>query len=238
MSPDSTPTLAYGVCDDHWTGLAGFGVVARLTRFLGLPEKLAAAVRLKHRRRGGSDGQILLALIYSACAGGGHLHAADALGTDDVARQACGLRAVPDSRRLGAYLQRMHEAMLEGLRQYARLVSRRLVPLVAQACVQRWVSVPVCGDGSRIEVDGKLFENAERGYHGEQQSWPPSVCVGAAWGSTRLNAGGHGREWGLAGAAGPECGTLADRAAAGGTAGRQRTLLQGAGELLSAAGQG
>ncbi len=30
--------------------------------------------------------QMLLALIYAACAGGGHLHAVDALGADDVAR--------------------------------------------------------------------------------------------------------------------------------------------------------
>ncbi len=138
LSPDSAPTLAYGVCDDDLTGLAGLGVVGRLARFLGLPEKLAASVRLQRRRRGGSDVQRLLALIYSACAGGGHLHAVDALGANEVARQTCGLRAVPASRRLGAYLQRMHEAALEGLRECARLVSRRLVPLVAQACVQRW----------------------------------------------------------------------------------------------------
>ncbi len=144
LSPDSAPTLAYGVCDDNLTGLAGLGVVARLARFLGLPEKLAASVR---RRRGGSDVQRLLALLYAACAGGGHLHAGDALGADDVARQTCGLRVVPDSRRLGEYLQRMHEAALEGLRECARLVSRRLV---AQACGQRWGYVPVFVDSPGI----------------------------------------------------------------------------------------
>ncbi len=80
LSPARAPTLAYGVCDDDLTGLAGLGVVARLARFLGLPEKLAASIRLQRRRRGGSAGQLLLALIYSACAGGGHLHAVDALG--------------------------------------------------------------------------------------------------------------------------------------------------------------
>ncbi len=190
MSPDSAPTLAYGVCDDDLTGLAGLGVVARLARFLGLPEKLAAAVRLQRRRRGGSDGQRLLALLYAACAGGGHLHAGDALGADDVARQTCGLRAVPASRRLGADLQRMHEAALEGLRECARLVSRRLGPLGAPACGQRWGCVPVFVDGTGIEVEGKLFENAERGYNGEQQSWLHSVFVGVAWVSARLNAGG------------------------------------------------
>ncbi len=97
---------------------------------------------------------------------------------------------MPDSRRLGAYLQRMHESTLEGLRECARLVSRRLVPLGAQACGQRWGYVPVFVDGTGIEVEGQLFENAGRGYHGEQQSWLPSVCVGVAWVSARLNAGG------------------------------------------------
>ncbi len=169
LSPDSGPTLAYGVCDDHWTGLAGLGVVARLARFLGLPAKLAASVRLPRRRRGCSDMQMLLALIYSAYAGVGHLHAVDALGADDVVRQACGLRAVPASRWLGADLQRMHETALEGLRQCARLVSRHLVPLGAEACEQRWGYVPVFVDGTEIKVEGKLFENAERGYHGEKQ---------------------------------------------------------------------
>ncbi len=190
MSPASAPTLAYGVCDDHRTGRAGRGVVARLARFLGLPEKLAASVRLQRRRRGGSAGQRLLALIPSACAGGGHLHVVDGLGTDDIARRVCGLRAVPASRRLGADLQRMHAAVLEGLRECARLVSRRLVSLGAQACGQRWGSIPVFVDGPGIEVEGQSFENAERGYHSERQSWLPSVCVGVAWVSARLHAGG------------------------------------------------
>ncbi len=150
LSPASAPTLAYGVCDDDLTGLAGLGGVARLARFLGLPEKLAASVRLQRRRRGGSAGQLLLALLYAACAGGGRLTAVDALGADEVARQTCGLRAVPASRRLGADLQRMHAAALEGLRECVRLVSRRLV---AQACGQRWGSVPVFGDGPGIEVE-------------------------------------------------------------------------------------
>ncbi len=43
LPPASAPTLVYGVCDNHWTGLAGLSVVARLARFLGLPELLAAS---------------------------------------------------------------------------------------------------------------------------------------------------------------------------------------------------
>ncbi len=49
---------------------------------------------------------------------------------------------------------------------------------------------PVFVDGTGSEVEGKLFENAGRGYHGERQSWLPSVCVGVAWVSARLHAGG------------------------------------------------
>ncbi len=56
--------------------------------------------------------------------------------------------------------------------------------------------MPVCGDGTGIEVEGQLFKNAERGYHGEKQSWLPSVCVGVAWVSARLQAGRHGRAGG------------------------------------------
>ncbi len=122
-------------------------MVARLARFLGLPARLAAAVHLQRRQCGGSAGQMLLALLYAACAGGGHLHAVDALEADHVARRACWRQAVPDSRRLGAYLQRLHQAAREGLRQGARLVSRRLTSLGAQACGPRWGHVPVCGDG-------------------------------------------------------------------------------------------
>ena len=47
---------------------------------------------------------MLLSLIYSSCAGGGHLSEVDALRADPAACRLAGLRAVPDSWRLGAYL--------------------------------------------------------------------------------------------------------------------------------------
>ncbi len=97
---------------------------------------------------------------------------------------------MPASQWLDADLPRMHEVALEGLRECARLVSRRLVPLVAPACGQQWGSVPVCGDGPGTEVEGQLCENAGRGYPGEKQYWLHSVCVGVAWVSARLQAGG------------------------------------------------
>ncbi len=44
--------------------------------------------------------------------------------------------------------------------------------------------------GPGIEGEGKLFENAEHGYHGERQSWLHAVFVGVAWVSARPHAGG------------------------------------------------
>ena len=46
---------------------------------------------------------------------------------EPLARRASGLRAVPDSWRLGEYLGRMTVGVLAGLAECARIVSRRLV---------------------------------------------------------------------------------------------------------------
>ncbi len=230
-SPASAPTLTCGVCDEPLTGLAGLGGVARLTRFLGLPARLAKAVRL---RRGGSDGQRLLALIYAACAGGGHLHAVDALGADHVARRACGLQAVAYSGQLGADLQRLHEAALEGLRQGARLVSRRLVPLGGRSgggpCR--------CAETARGSRGGPVVRE-RRARLPRLATVLAALGVRGGDGGQRPAAGGrHGHAGGLAGETGLGCGALADRGAAGGAAGRQRVLLRGTGKLLPAAGRG
>ena len=56
---------------------------------------------------GWRDDQMLLSLGYSFRAGGGHLNEVDALGADPVVGRGTGLRAVPDSRRLGEYLGRL-----------------------------------------------------------------------------------------------------------------------------------
>ncbi len=85
--------------------------------------------------------------------------------------RACGLRAGPPSRRLG--------------------------PLVARECAQRWGFVPVRGDGPASTVEGQLCAQTERGYNSEKQSWLPAVHGGAVGVSARLHAGGpdgQGRE--------------------------------------------
>ena len=45
-------------------------------------------------------------------------------------------------------------------------------------------------DGTAIEVDGKLFEEARRGYDGTRQYWLHGVFIGSLWASGRLPPGG------------------------------------------------
>lgn len=58
---------------------------------------------------------MLPALIYSPCAGGGHLSEVGAFREDAAACRVSGLRAVPDSQRLGEYLGRMTRRALTGI---------------------------------------------------------------------------------------------------------------------------
>ena len=50
--------------------------------------------------------------------------------------------------------------------------------------------VPVFIDGTAIEVGGKLFEEARRGYDGTRQYWLHGVFIGSLWASGRLHLGG------------------------------------------------
>lgn len=184
------PKISFAVTDEQLTGKAGLALVASLATWLDLPSRLAQAVQLKRRRRGCGDRDMLLALIYSFCCGGGHLADVDALAQDAVAGQLTGLPALPNSRRLGEYLARMQAAGLEGLRRCVRHLNHCLAPLVVRDCQQRLEYVPVFLDGTGIEVQGRCFEQAGRGYNGERQYWLHSVFVGPLWVSARLQPGG------------------------------------------------
>lgn len=70
MPVDTAPELRFGVAKEELTGLAGLALAASLVKYLGLAEALARRVRIEQRRRGCRDKQMLLALIYSQCAGG------------------------------------------------------------------------------------------------------------------------------------------------------------------------
>ena len=73
------PKIDFAVSNHLLTGSARLALVAS---WLDLPCQLARRVRLKLRCRGCADEQMLLSLIYSLCAGGGHLSAVDSLQYD------------------------------------------------------------------------------------------------------------------------------------------------------------
>ena len=54
--------------------------MARLVKYLGVAEALMQFVQVKRRRRGCRDERMLLSLIFSFSAGGGHLSEVDILG--------------------------------------------------------------------------------------------------------------------------------------------------------------
>ena len=162
--------------------------------------EIPAARACQARRRGSTDAQSLLSLIYTLAAGGGHLNAVDALAADEAACVGAGLAgAVPNSRRLGEFLTHFSDSALDGLRDCVRSVSKRVVPVVAKACYREQGYVPVFIDGTGIDgtgidgtsIDGtgKHREKAAVGYNGDRQYWLHAVFVGLAWASARLHAG-------------------------------------------------
>ncbi len=124
MPCSKAPKIDFAVTDEKLTGTAGLALVATLASWIDLPCQLARRVRVKRRRRGCRDEEMLLSLIYSFCPGGGHLSDVDSLAGDPAARRITGLRNVPDSRRLGEYLARLGGLRLAGLQACVRHVCR------------------------------------------------------------------------------------------------------------------
>ena len=90
----------------------------------------------------------------------------------------------------GECLARMTDDAVGGLQSTARRLAGRLAPAVVRDCVDTLGYVPVFVDGTGIEVQGRQFEKAAKGYNGERQYWLHSVFVGGAWVSGRLRPGG------------------------------------------------
>ena len=84
----------------------------------------------------------------------------------------------------------MTDDAVGGLQSAARRLAGRLAPAVARDCVDTLGYVPVCVDGTGIEVQGRQFEQAAKGCNGERQYWLHSVFAGGAWVSGRLRPGG------------------------------------------------
>jgi len=175
--------------DAQLTGFGGWSVLGQMAERLGLPEALSA-VSVKRRARGASDAETLWSLIASLAAGNGALSDLDALREDRVGRRLLGLGHVPSGRRLGEYLARVDEAQVETLLAVARGLAGQVAPAVVEheAAVRGYV--PVFVDGTAIEVDGRLFEEARRGYDGTRQYWLHGVFIGALWASGRLQSRG------------------------------------------------
>ena len=61
------------ITDAQLTGSGGLHFVSAMAHRLGLPSLLAEAIRVKQRKRGCSDTETLLGIIYSLATGNGSL---------------------------------------------------------------------------------------------------------------------------------------------------------------------
>ena len=178
--------------DEAITASGGSIFLQAMAEKLGLREKLRGALRLKQRRRGASDEEMLLSLIYSLAQSDGNLVDVDRLRVDEARRQMLGLEQVPDSRRLGEYLFKFDPEAVERLREVARELATSVGQQVAEAEQGAGGFAPVFIDGTAVEVSGQYFEGAKAGYNDQPQYWLHSVLVGRLWASQRLQPGGVG----------------------------------------------
>lgn len=176
--------------DARLTHRGGWVFLGQAFNRLRLGQRLGQVLSLKRRRRGASDAEMLLSLVASQVAGGGALSDVDALRCDDTSRRLLGLSEVPDSRRLGEYLSRFGAEDVEGLQRLVGSVAAELAPEVIAHEQRCRGYVPVFVDGSAIEVEGRLFEGAGKGYDGTQQYWLHGVFVGGLWAAGQLHPGG------------------------------------------------
>lgn len=185
----SKSALHIDFSNEQLTAQAGLAFVARQAQLLCLPQSLRG-LNIKQRKRGVSDGDAALSLIYNLSAGNGKLSDLDSLHADSAVRHAVGLEQVLNSRRASEFLARFTPQSLGTLQSVARHTTRSVVAQRARALQAELGYVPVFVDGSGIEVQGRQFEGAQKGYNGELQYWLHAVFVGDVWASSRLHAGG------------------------------------------------
>ena len=190
MIPQTVPKIIIDFTDERLTGNAGLVFIGQLAKQLRLPELLSDTIKVKQRRRGCSDSEMLLSLIYSLCTGHGCLPDVDALNADSVSQQMLGLTQVPDSRRLGEYLSRCTPEVVDRLQTIIRTFTPLIIPDLITHHREQDGYIPVFMDGSAIEVTGRLFEHASWGFSGEDQYWLHGVFIGGMWASGRLHPGG------------------------------------------------
>lgn len=182
-------SLRIDFTDESISANAGLVFVARTAQQLGLVQALGG-IELKKRKRGISDADANLSLIYNLCAGNGRLADLDMLAHDGVTSGASGLQEVLNSRRASEHLLRFTPEKVEQLQGVARNINQSVVRTRALALQAQLGYVPVFIDGGGIEVEGKLFEGARIGYNGQLQYWLHAIFVGDVWASNRLHPGG------------------------------------------------
>lgn len=176
--------------DEAITPLGGSLFLSEMAKRLRLPERISDMMRLKRRRRGASDSEMLLSAIYSLAAGDGALSDVDRLRADEPRIETLALDQVPGSRRLGEYLARFDDSAIDDLMRVVRGTADQIVPSVIEHELETRGYVPVFLDGTAIEVDGQYIEGAKHGYDGSRQLWLHNGFIGSLWASQRLMPGG------------------------------------------------
>ena len=186
----SNSKVQVGFTDKLLTGHGGAIFLRAAADRLGLPRQLAEHVRVKQRRRGVSEDQMLLALIGCISGGDGSLVDLDRLAGDEVRKSALGLDAVADPRRVGELLARFGKNALGGLRTIAHANAAQLAPAVIKHYRDELGYVPLFVDGTAIEVGSGKIEGANKGYNGEYQYWWHATFIGDLMVTADLHPGG------------------------------------------------
>jgi hypothetical protein len=178
------------VTDEQISGNAGLRFVSEMASRLQVREALASTLHVKQRARGCSDAEMVLGLIYSLASGNGVLRDLEAFRQDSPTLTLSGLERAPGSRRLGEYLAKFSAPDVDALLTVTRGVTAALLPEVCAREIADRGYVPVFIDGSEIEVSGRYYEEARKGYSGQIQYWLHGIFVGGLWASGRLCPGG------------------------------------------------
>ncbi len=117
-------------------------------------------IKVKQRKRGASDTEILLSLIYNLANGEGAISDIERLSEDEGRKQILGLKEVPDYGRVCEYLRKFDERNLERFYMVARIIAKKVVKAVIEDELTKRGYIPVFMDGTRIEVYGDYFESA------------------------------------------------------------------------------
>ena len=184
------PKIEIDFTDAALAGTGGWALLAKMAKQTGRLIALGQGIRLKRRQRGASDAEMLWSLIASLTAGNGALSDLDALRADPAGQTLLGLTEAPSGRRLGEHLTRFGSEQVATLRQCTHQLAQQVAPAVIEHQVAALGYVPVFVDGTAIEVDGRLFEGAHKGYNGELPYWLHSVFLGRLWASGELHPGG------------------------------------------------